>query len=302
MVDTDVSEQNFRCGFVALVGRPNVGKSSLLNRLIGQKISIVSRKPQTTRHRLLGIHHRDDAQIVYVDTPGLHGKTPREMNRYLNRTATDALADVDVAVFVVDALHWTPDDELVLQRLQHVEAPVVLAVNKVDQIKDKGRLLPHLQALGAKRQFAEIIPVSAHKSTNLQALEDAAVRALPVSPPLFPEDQITDRSERFLAAELVREQLMRALGQELPYATTVEIEAFQEEGNLARIAAVIWVERPGQKAIVIGQKGELLKRVGQGARIEMERLFDRKVFLQLWVKVREGWSDDLRALRSLGYE
>jgi GTP-binding protein Era len=302
MVETNDSDENFRCGFVALVGRPNVGKSSLLNRLIGQKISIVSRKPQTTRHRLLGIHHRPDAQIAYVDTPGLHGKTPREINRYLNRTAADALADVDAVVFVVDGLHWTPDDELVLQRLQRVEAPVVLAVNKVDQIKDKTRLLPHLQALGSKRQFAEVIPVSAHKNTNLQALEDAAVRALPVSPPLFPEDQITDRSERFLAAELVREQLMRALGQELPYATTVEIEAFQEEGNLARIAAVIWVEQPGQKAIVIGQKGELLKRIGQGARIEMERLFDRKVFLQLWVKVREGWSDDLRALRSLGYE
>lgn len=300
MVERDSEE--FRCGFVALVGRPNVGKSSLLNRLIGQKISIVTRKPQTTRHRLLGIHHRDDAQVIYVDTPGLHVKAPREMNRYLNRAATEALADVDVAILVVEGLRWTDDDELALSRLANVSAPVLLAVNKVDQIADKSRLLPHLQALAEKREFAAIVPVSARRGTNLRELEDAAVALLPVSPPLFPEEQITDRSERFLAAEMVREQLMAALGQELPYATAVEIESFEDEGGLSRIAAVIWVERPGQKAIVIGQGGRVLKRVGQGARVQLERLLDRKVYLQLWVKVREGWSDDLKALRTLGYE
>jgi GTP-binding protein Era len=224
------------------------------------------------------------------------------MNRYLNRTAAEALSDVDVVVLVVEGLRWTPDDDLALQRIGRTQAPVVLAVNKVDLIDDKSRLLPHLQMLAQKREFAAIIPVSAQKGVNLKELEDAAVRCLPESDPLFPEEQITDRSERFLVAELIREQLMAALGQELPYAATVEIEAFQEEGNLTRISAVIWVERQGQKAIVIGQGGRVLKRVGQGARVQMERLLDRKVFLQLWVKVREGWSDDAKALRSLGYD
>ncbi len=298
-----MSEQDsFRCGYVALVGRPNVGKSTLLNRLIGQKLAIVSRKPQTTRHKILGIHHRDDAQVVYVDTPGIHRKTPRQMNRYLNRTAQDALNDVDVVVFVVDGLRWTEDDELVLGKLREVTTPVILVVNKVDQIADKTQLLPHLQMLAQKRDFAAIVPISARKGTNTDDLEREIVRLLPVSEPLFPEDQFTDRSARFLAAELVREQLMRTLGEEVPYATTVEIERFEELEGLNRIAAVIWVERPGQKAIVIGRQGQLLKRIGQAARLEMERMFGCRVYLQLWVKVREGWSDDEKALRSLGYE
>jgi len=295
-------ETEFRCGLVALVGRPNVGKSTLLNRLIGQKLAIVSRKPQTTRHKILGIHHRDDAQIVYVDTPGIHAKTPRQMNRYLNRAAQEALEDVDVVVFVVEGLRWSEDDELVLSKLRQVKAPIILAVNKVDELTDKEKLLPHLQTLAQKADFAAIVPISARKGTNADALEAEIAQRLPQSPPMFPEDQFTDRSARFLAAELVREQLMRALGAEVPYATTVEIEQFEETDGLDRIAAVIWVERPGQKAIVIGRQGQLLKRIGQAARLEMEKMFGCRVYLQLWVKVREGWSDDEKALRSLGYE
>ncbi len=297
-----MNDTELHCGFVALVGRPNVGKSTLLNRLIGQKVSIVSRKPQTTRHQILGIHQRDDAQIIYVDTPGLHGNARRAMNRYMNRAAATVLADVDVIVFVVEALQWTPDDELVLERLKSVRAPVILAVNKADKVADKARLLPFLAELAEKRDFAEIIPISARRGINLEDVEQAVKQRLPMSPPLFPREQLTDRSERFRAAELVREQLMRHLGQELPYATTVEIEQLEQEGNLYRIAAVIWVERAGQKAIVIGNQGQTLKRVGQDARQQMERIFGRKVYLQLWVKVREGWSNDERALRSLGYE
>lgn len=296
------SETEFRAGFVALAGRPNVGKSTLLNRLVGEKVAIVSRKPQTTRHRILGVRHLPDAQIIYVDTPGMHAKTPREMNRYLNRTASSALADVDAIVFMVDGLQWTQDDELALARAQEAGAPLLLAVNKVDRIADKERLLPHLAELAQKADFTEVIPLSARRGTNVEALEAALMKLMPESPQLFPDEQITDRSDRFRAAELVREQLMRALGQELPYATTVEIEALEASERLVKVAAVIWVERPGQKAIVIGKNGQLLKRIGQDARIEMERLFGRKVYLQLWAKVREGWSDDRRALRSLGYE
>ena len=292
----------YRAGFVALVGRPNVGKSTLINRLVGEKVAIVSRKPQTTRHRILGIRHLPDAQIIYVDTPGMHARTPREMNRYLNRTAVDALADVDAVAFVVDGLQWTEDDELALSKARKAGAPLVLVVNKVDRIQDKSLLLPHLAELSRKANFAEIVPTSARRGTNRAELEAAFVKLLPESPQLFPEEQVTDRGDRFRAAELVREQLMRALGQELPYAITVQIEALEMEERLARVSAIIWVERPGQKAIVIGKGGELLKRIGRDARHEMERLFGRKVFLQLWVKVREGWSDDRQALRSLGYE
>jgi GTPase len=297
--DADITELN--CGFVAVVGRPNVGKSTLLNRLIGQKISIVSNRPQTTRHRILGIHHRADAQIIYVDTPGLHSKTPRAMNRYLNRTAANVLADVDVVVFVVEGLRWTEDDAFVLEKLKRIGSPVVLAINKIDEIADKQKLLPHIQKLSEVHAFVDVIPVSATRGTQLDVLEAVLVKLLPKSPPLFPHEQITDRSERFMAAELVREQLMRTLGQEVPYATSVEIEAFEREGNLLRVAALIWVERAGQKTIVIGRQGQSLKRIGQSAREGMEQLFDCRVYLQLWVKVRAGWSDDERALQSLGY-
>jgi GTP-binding protein Era len=265
-------------------------------------VAIVSRKPQTTRHRILGVRHLPDAQIIYVDTPGMHARTPREMNRYLNRTASSALADVDAIVFVADGLQWTDDDELALSKAREARAPLLLVVNKVDRIADKSKLLPHLAELASKADFAEVVPLSARRGTNVAALEAALLKLLPESPQLFPDDQITDRSERFRAAELVREQLMRALGQELPYATTVEIEALESDQKLVRVSAIIWVERPGQKAIVIGKNGQLLKRIGQDARHEMERLFGRQVYLQLWAKVREGWSDDRQALRSLGYE
>ncbi len=297
-----MNEMNeYRCGYVAIVGRPNVGKSTLMNHLLGQKISITSHKPQTTRHRILGIRSEPDHQAVYVDTPGLHSNAKSAMNRYMNRTAASTLDEVDVILFVVEAGRWHEEDESVLERLKAHRVPVVLVVNKVDRFKEKERLLPILAELGAKLNFAEVLPVSALKQTNLDSLEDVVRRHLPESPPIFPEDQVTDRSERFMAAELVREKLMRALGQELPYALTVEIEQFREEEGMLRIAALIWVERATQKAIVIGKGGHLLKEVGRQAREDMERMFEQKVFLQLWVKVKEGWSDNERILGSLGY-
>lgn len=296
------SDKTYRAGFIALIGRPNVGKSTLLNQMVGEKVAIVSRKPQTTRHRIVAIRHLPDAQLIFVDTPGLHARTPREMNRYLNRTASSALADVDAIIFMVDGLQWTDDDELALAKARQAGAPLLLVVNKVDRIADKSLLLPHMAKLADKADFAEIIPMSARRGTQLDALEAALLKLMPESPQLFPEEQLTDRSDRFRAAELVREQLMRALGQELPYASTVEIEAMEADGELMRVSAIIWVERPGQKAIVIGKKGQTLKQIGQDARFEMQRLFGCQVYLQLWVKVREGWSDDRRALQSLGYE
>ena len=290
-----------RAGYAALLGRPNVGKSTLLNRLIGQKLSITAPKPQTTRHVILGIQTLPDAQIVYVDTPGLHRRGQRALNRHLNRAAASVLGYVDVVVWLVEALRWTEEDEDVLQRLTDFAGPVVLAVNKVDRIPDKSRLLPFLRELAAKRSFSEVVPLAAIDGDNVAALEQVIARLLPVGDLLFPTDQITTASERFLAAELIREKLTRLLREELPYALTVEIERFADEGRLARIHAVIWVERETQKGIVIGEKGATLREVGRQAREDMERLFDRKVFLQTWVKVREGWSDDERALRSLGY-
>lgn len=298
---TETTPAQIRCGFVALVGRPNVGKSTLLNTLLGQKITIVSRKPQTTRHRILGIHTISGAQIVYVDTPGLHRQENTAMNRFLNRAAMSALADSDLAVFVVDALRWTQEDELVLERLAAFKNPVVLALNKVDRFRSKQALLPLIERLSRKRDFVAVVPVSAERGINLPALEAEIVQRLPWSAAYFPQEQLTDRSERFMAAELIREQLIKTLGQELPYVSTVEIEAFEQEGRLRRIAAVIWIERSGQKPIVIGHKGQRLKHIGSRAREEMEALFGAVVYLQLWVKVREGWSDDERALCSLGY-
>lgn len=296
-----VNENNFRCGYVAIVGRPNVGKSTLMNHLIGQKISITSNKPQTTRHRIIGIKSTADYQAVYVDTPGLHLDAKKAVNRYMNRTASTTLADVDVVIFVIEAGRWTAEDSNVLERVRGSSSPVILVVNKVDKIADKATLLPLLQQLAQRMPFAAIVPVSALKRDNLTELERVVAGQLPLSEPFFPEEQITDRSERFLAAEIVREKLMRTLGQELPYALTVEIEQFKTENNMLHIAAVIWVERDSQKRIVIGKSGAALKKVGQQARLDMERLFDNKVFLQLWVKVKEGWSDDERALLSLGY-
>lgn len=293
--------EDFVAGFVALVGRPNVGKSTLLNAVLGQKVSIATRKPQTTRHRILGIHQREDAQIVYVDTPGLHEGGRTAMNRYMNEAAGNALGDVDVVVLITEAGRWTEGDERVLRRLQGLEVPVVAVINKADRLHDKNRLLPEIETLSGRFPFAAVVPVSALRSDNLEALERALIEALPAGPPLFPRDQLTDRDERFMATELVREQLTLMLGDELPYASTVEIEAFEQEGELRRIAAIIWVERVGQRRIVIGEGGEQTKRIGAAARRQMEYLFGGRVYLKLWVKVREGWSDDARMLKSLGY-
>ena len=292
---------NFHCGYIALAGRPNVGKSTLLNRILGQKISITSRRPQTTRHRVLGIKTRKNAQLVYVDTPGIHEFNGRAMNRHMNRAATSVLHDVDVVVFMVDGLRWTADDDLVLKKLESVDCPVILAVNKVDLLASRELLLPGIQTLAEKRDFREIIPVSATRGENLAALESCLESLLPVSPPFFPEDQVTDRSERFMVAELVREKLFRKLTKELPYGLTVEIESFKREPRIIHIHALIWVEATSHKSIVIGKQGRLLKEVGQQARRDIENLLGSKVNLKLWVKVKEGWADDERALRSLGY-
>ena len=293
--------EDYRCGYIALVGRPNVGKSTLLNRILGQKISITSRRPQTTRHRVLGIKSEANAQLIYVDTPGIHEFSGRAMNRHMNRTASSVLLDVDVVVFLVDGLHWTSDDELVLKKLGQISSPVILAVNKIDLLGNREELLPRLQALSEKHAFEQIIPISAGKGDNVEQLEAVIERLLPQAAPLFPEDQVTDRSVRFLAAELVREKLFRKLGKELPYGLTVEIEQFKSDPKITHIHALIWVERKSQKFIVIGKQGRLLKEVGIEARRDIETLVDGKVNLKLWVKVKEGWADDERALRSLGY-
>ncbi|NMT64165.1 GTPase Era [Marinobacter orientalis] len=289
-----------RCGFVAIVGRPNVGKSTLLNHILGQKLSITSRKPQTTRHQVLGIKTEGPVQAIYVDTPGMHEEEPRAINRYMNKAATSALKGVDVAVFVVDQMAWTTADEMVLEKLGSLKCPVILAVNKVDRIENREALLPHLDMLSRKRDFAEIIPLSALKGMNLAPLEEAVARFLPQSVHFYPDDQITDRSERFMASEMVREKITRQLGAELPYSVAVEIEEFRKDGKTLHISALILVEREGQKKIMIGDKGERLRRIGQEARADMERLFDSKVMLRLWVKVKRGWADSDRALKSLG--
>ena len=290
-----------RCGYVAIVGRPNVGKSTLLNHILGQKLAITSRKPQTTRHNMLGIKTEGEVQAVYVDTPGLHKHNDKALNRYMNRSASTALKDVDVVVFVVDRTRWTDEDQMVLEKVQHVQCPILLAVNKADRLEDKSELLPHLEWLASQLPQAEVVPISALHGQNLDTLERLVAEHLPESEHFYPEDQITDRSSRFLAAELIREKIMRQLGAELPYQITVEIEEFKQEGRVLHIHGLILVERDGQKKIIIGDKGERIKRIGQDARKDMETMFDSKVMLNLWVKVKGGWSDDERALRSLGY-
>ena len=299
-----MNDDAFHCGSLAIVGRPNVGKSTLMNHLLGQKISITSRKPQTTRHRLLGIKTTASYQCIFIDTPGIHLRADRAMNRYMNRTANSSLVDVDAVLFVIEAGRWNEEDENVRARLQSVRTQPLLIVNKIDRIKQAGQLLPILQQLSMKMECRDIFPISALRGSNMQALEEALPRYLPAMPPIFAADQITDRSERFLAAEIVREKLTRKLGQELPYAISVEIEEFREEQkkDLRHIAALIWVERESQKGIVIGKGGEMLREIGRTARLDMERLFGSKVFLRLWVKVKEGWSDNERALCSLGYK
>ena len=296
------SDTPSRCGYVAIVGRPNVGKSTLLNHLLGQKISITSRKPQTTRHQVLGIKTEDNHQIIFVDTPGLHKDAGKAINRYMNRAASAAIRDVDLVVFVVDRTAWTEEDGIVLEQIEQSGLPTMLVVNKIDLLANKTELLPHLQILAAKAEFAAILPVSALRQHNVDALEEQILTLLPKSAHFFPEDQITDRSQRFLAAEVVREKIMRQLGDELPYSIAVEIEEFGQDGEVLHISAVIFVERTGQKKILIGDKGSRLRSIGSDARHDMEGLFDSKVMLRLWVKVKSGWSDDERALRSLGYD
>ncbi len=292
-----------RCGVVAIVGRPNVGKSTLMNHLIGQKVSITSRKPQTTRHRIHGILSRGDYQIVFADTPGIHSGHQRALNRTMNEAALSALSGVDVICFMVDSTKWTEADEHVLSLLERAEdIPVLLLINKIDQLEDKQALLPHLQNLGQRRNFAELIPVSALGGHNLDALEQAIAKRLPEGEFWFDEDQLTDRSLRFMAAEIIREKVVRQLGQELPHQMTVEIEQWKEGPKITEIAARILVERRGQKKILIGDGGDRIKKIGTQARLDIERLIERRVMLNLWVKIKAGWSDDDRALRSLGYD
>jgi GTP-binding protein Era len=290
-----------RCGYAAIVGRPNVGKSTLLNRLIGQKLAITSRKPQTTRHRILGVKTHSSGQVIYVDTPGIHQRGDHAMNRYLNRTAKSALVDVDLVIFVVEALRWNEEDAMVLESIIQEQMPSVLVINKIDRIKDRTELLPFIAEVSEKFSFLEVIPLSAKNGNGVEYLEQRVEELLPERDNYFPDDQLTDRSERFFAAELIREQLTQRFAQEIPYALTVEIEKFEQEGRLYRISALIWVEREGQKNIIIGNSGEALKEVSTQARIEMERLFQRKVYLSVWVKVRKSWSSDEGALSQLGY-
>jgi len=290
-----------RCGYVALVGRPNVGKSTLLNRLVGQKLAITSHKPQTTRHRLIGIKTRPEGQILFVDTPGMHQRGEGALNRYLNRIARAALRDVDLALWVVEAGAWSREDAVVLETLAGLRVPCIAAVNKIDRLTDKSALLPYLDTLSRRRALHAVVPVSARRGEQIEVLEREVLAALPVGEAVFPADQLSDRPQSFFAAELLREQLSRRYAQELPYQVSVEIERFQEEGRLYRINALIWVERPAQKAIIIGRNGEALKGAAQAARLEMERFFGCKVHLEVWVKVKESWSSDEGALARLGY-
>ena len=292
---------DFHCGFIAIVGRPNVGNSTLLNRLVGQKISIVSRKAQTTRHRITGVLTQDDAQYVFVDTPGFQTRHSNALNRTMNRTVTQVLADVDLVFMVIEAGRFDGADRQVVDLLPP-DAKVVLVINKVDQLADKSKLLPFIDEMQKVRAFTEIVPLSAEKGTNVGELLKTARQYLPQGVPMFAADDITDRSERFMAAEFLREKLFRLLGDELPYGIAVEIEKFEIEGRLRRIHAAVIVDKAGHKGIVIGKGGEQLKRIASEARQELEQLFDGKVFLEVWVKVKSGWSDDQRALKSLGYE
>jgi GTP-binding protein Era len=296
-----VTAPGFRVGTVAIVGRPNVGKSTLLNELVGAHVSITSRKAQTTRHRILGIRTDERSQMVFVDTPGFQTRFSNALNRAMNRAVTATLAGVDAIVLVVEATGWDERDDPVLA-LVPPAAPVILAVNKVDRVKDKGKLARLLAECAARRDFAALVPVSAEKGTQVKALADEVARLLPEGEPAYAPDDVTDRSERFLAAELVRERLFRLLGDELPYTAAVVIEDFKEEGTLRRISATIYVDRQGHKAIVIGEKGATLKRIGTEARVAMESLFGGKVFLELWVKVKSGWADSEATVRQWGYE
>lgn len=294
-------EDNFRCGYIAIVGRPNVGKSTLMNALIGAKVSITSRKAQTTRHRITGIQTRENAQFVYVDTPGFQTRHSNALNRTLNRTVTTTLTAADVILFIVEAGTYGPADKQVLSLLPK-NVPCILVMNKWDRVKDKKSLIAFTQQLSSDAEFASVVPVSAKQRFQLDVLEAEIEKLLPQNPPMFDEDDITDRSEKFLAAEIVREKVFRFVGEELPYTSTVLIEKFEQEGNLRRIFAAILVEREGHKAMVIGQKGAKLKEISTQARLDMEKLFGGPVYLEIWVKVKSGWADNEAGLRAYGYE
>jgi GTP-binding protein Era len=301
MTDSVTDTGPRRCGYVTIVGRPNVGKSTLLNRILGQKIAITSHKAQTTRHAILGIKTVAAGQILFLDTPGIHSRGDGALNRYLNRAARSAIGETDLVLFVVEALRWTPEDDLALEALTSAGVAAIAVINKVDGVADKTVLLPYLQALAARHPFQALFPVSAARGDGLDALVQAVAAALPEGELQFPEDQITDRSERFFAAELLREQLVQRYGQELPYRTTVEIERFVDEGGRYRIHALVWVERSGQKAILIGRQGAAMKATATQARLEMQKLFGCPVHLEVWVKVKKSWSSDEAALAQLGY-
>ncbi|MBC3766888.1 GTPase Era [Neptunicella marina] len=290
------------CGLVAIVGRPNVGKSTLLNKILGQKVSITSRKPQTTRHRIMGIDTEGAHQAIYVDTPGLHIEEKRAINRFMNRAASSSLDDVGLILFVVEGTRWTEDDQMVLNKIKQSGVECWLLVNKSDNVKDKAQLMPHLKWLAEQHNFTHIMPMSAKLGKNVTELRDMVQKQLPESEHYYPEEYVTDRSSRFMAAEIIREKLMRFTGDELPYSVTVEIEQFKlSENGVYQINGLILIERSSQKAMIIGKGGSRLKTIGAEARMDMEKLFDNKVFLELWVKVKSGWADDERALRSLGY-
>lgn len=298
----DDAGAGFRCGIVTLIGRPNVGKSTLLNRLLGQKLSITSRKPQTTRWHLLGIDTGPDYQAVYTDTPGIQSRHGNALNRHMQREAMDALEQVDLILFLVEAMKWTPADRHVASLLREARAPVLLVINKIDKLDDRGELLPFMQQLSGQIGEAEIIPVSARSGDNIARLKERVLQHLPPGPPLYPGDQLTDRNQRFLAAEFIREKLTQKLGSELPYQLTVTVDEFREQAGLIRIHATIWTHSASQKAIIIGRGGAMLKSVGEQARQDMQKLFGKPVFLQTWVKVKRRWTDDVRALRQLGYD
>jgi GTP-binding protein Era len=297
-----IEHEIMHSGYIAIVGRPNVGKSTLLNSLLQQKISITARKPQTTRHRILGIKTVANNQLIFVDTPGIEHRGKHALNRYMQQTVTSVLSEVDIVVFVVDGLIWKPDDEAILQMLKQIKLPVMLVINKIDTIKNKNLLLPYIQEVTKKHDFVEIIPLSAKNHTSVSVLEEKIIAALPPGPFFFPEEQVTDRDERFLVAEIIREKLTRLLGEEVPHELTVAVESFVTEEKIVRISAVIYVEKPGQKLIVIGAAGSKLKEVGTKARLDIEKMIGKKVFLQLWVKVKTGWSDSENTLRNLGYK
>ncbi|PCI72191.1 MAG: GTPase Era [Piscirickettsiaceae bacterium] len=296
-----MSNSMYKSGYVALIGAPNAGKSTLLNRLLGQKVSITSRKPQTTRHRILGIKSEDNSQIVYVDTPGMHLGGKKALNKYLNRTADASMLGVDVIVWLKDDIRWDDIDDAILKKLKDAGTPVVLALNKVDKVSDKSKLLPFIERISQQYDFKSIIPISALTGKQLDEFEDLILEMLPEGEALFPEDQITDKSERFMTAEIIREKLTRRLGQELPHSLSISVEQFKVEEKIVRIYATVWVERKGQKNIVIGPKGAGLKDVGMKARIDLESMLDSKVYLNLWVKVKKGWSENEREIASLGY-